>query len=80
MPRMTFTVPYQALEMLVNSRKGLKVRQIELAQRLGKPQSYVSKVGRGERRIDLMEFLFICRALGVDHSAIINQVYGLIET
>lgn len=79
MSRTTFTDPYQALlGMLVESRKALKMRQIELATRLGKPQSYVSKFERGERRIDLVEFLSICRALGVDHSEIIDQVYRLL--
>lgn len=65
--------------MLVESRKMMKMRQIELAARVGKPQSYVSKFERGERRIDLVEFLFICRALDVDQSPIIHQVRGLLD-
>jgi len=37
--------------------------QQQLAERLEKPQSYGSKVERGERRIDVTEFLAIVRAL-----------------
>ena len=37
--------------------------QSELAARLGKPQSFVSDYERGQRRIDLLEFLLIVRAM-----------------
>ena len=41
---------------LKETRKSLKLTQAELARRLKKPQSYISKVERGERRIDIVEF------------------------
>ena len=34
--------------------------------RLGRPQSFVSKVERGERRLDVVEFLEIAEALQID--------------
>lgn len=37
--------------------------QVALAERLGKPQSFVSKAETGERRLDLIEALLICDAL-----------------
>jgi hypothetical protein len=40
--------------------------QRELADRLGKPQSFVAKVERGERRIDVIEFIAIAKAIGRD--------------
>lgn len=46
-------------------RKRLKVSQKTLAMRLGKPQSYISKAEAGERRLDLIETLTICEALGI---------------
>jgi transcriptional regulator with XRE-family HTH domain len=39
--------------------------QASLAESLGVPQSYVSKLESGERRIDFVETLEICEALGV---------------
>ena len=41
------------------------VSQAELARRLGRPQSYVSKVEMAERRVDLVEAMDLCGALGV---------------
>ena len=48
---------------LADVRRRANLTQQELAKRLGKPQSFVSDYERGQRRIDLMEFLFIARAL-----------------
>ncbi|HZL58909.1 MAG TPA: helix-turn-helix transcriptional regulator [Stellaceae bacterium] len=50
--------------MAIRQRAG--VTQQELAKRLGKPQSFVSSYENGQRRIDLLEFLRITDALGVD--------------
>jgi len=42
------------------------VTQFQLAQKLSRPQSFVSKYENGERRIDLIEFLAIAEALEID--------------
>lgn len=47
------------------ARKSRRVSQSALGERLGKPQSFVSKVETGERRLDLIEAVEWCRALGV---------------
>jgi transcriptional regulator with XRE-family HTH domain len=52
--------------MLVAVRKRANVRQQVLAKKLGKPQSFVAKYEGGERRIDLVEFVAIVRALDAD--------------
>ncbi len=67
MSRSVFSEPYEAmLRVLVDARRSAGLRQTDLADRLGKPQSFVSKIERGERRIDLVEFLIVARALGAD--------------
>jgi len=67
MPRSVFTDAYTAFrDTLVAVRKDAGVTQIELAERLGKPQQFVSKYERGDRRVDLIEFVAVCRALRVD--------------
>jgi transcriptional regulator with XRE-family HTH domain len=51
---------------LVQARKAAGLTQRELAMALAKPQSFVSKVERGERRLDALEFLTLCRLLHLD--------------
>lgn len=46
-------------------RKRQGVKQQELADRLGRPQSYVSKYESGERNIDLIELSDVIVALGL---------------
>ena len=41
------------------------LRQTDLARRLAKPQSFVSKYESGERRLDVLELREICDALGL---------------
>lgn len=53
------------------TRERLGLSQVDLARRLGKQQSYISKVETCERRIDLLEALAICEALGVGLQAIV---------
>jgi len=54
------------IAMLVAVRHAAGVRQQALAKKLGKPQSFIAKYEGGERRIDLIEFIEIARALGTD--------------
>lgn len=51
---------------LADARRQAGVTQVELAERLGRPQSYVSKVERRERRVDVVEFVDWVSALGID--------------
>jgi transcriptional regulator with XRE-family HTH domain len=52
--------------LLVETRRKAGLNQTDVAQRLGKPQSYVAKYEGGERRLDVVEFLAVCDAVGVD--------------
>jgi len=66
-PKSVFTEPYrQLLDLLVRTRRAAGVSQAELAQRLGRPQPFVSYFERGERRVDVIEFFAIMQALGAD--------------
>jgi transcriptional regulator with XRE-family HTH domain len=60
--------------MLIESRKSTGLTQAELSAKLAKPQSYVSKYERGERRIDVIEFLQIARALELDVIAFLRKL------
>ncbi|MBR1364854.1 transcriptional regulator with XRE-family HTH domain [Bradyrhizobium ottawaense] len=54
------------IELLVAARQQAGVRQHALAKKLGRPQSFIAKYEGGERRIDVVEFVAIAQALGVD--------------
>lgn len=51
--------------LLSNLRSEANLRQVDLADRLGKPQSFVSKYESGERRLDLIELREICLVLEI---------------
>ncbi len=62
----TYTPEYQQfLERLRAARKRAGLTQAEVAQRLGKPQSYVSKCESGERRVDIIEVATYANLYGV---------------
>jgi transcriptional regulator with XRE-family HTH domain len=50
------------------------MRQVDLADKLGRTQSFVSKYESGERRLDLIELNEICKALHVSLSEIVIRV------
>ncbi|MCA0199890.1 MAG: helix-turn-helix domain-containing protein [Proteobacteria bacterium] len=68
------------LKFLISARKEAGLTQQELAKRLSKPQSFVAKVEKGERRLDIIEFLDLAVALGVDPSRAIRRLEKAKET
>jgi transcriptional regulator with XRE-family HTH domain len=50
--------------VLVAQRKAAGLTQTVVAQRLGKPPSYVAKYEGGDRRLDVLEFLDVAAAIG----------------
>lgn len=75
MTKSVFTPGYACFrQLLIEARKRAHLTQVELAQRLAKPQSYVSKFERGERRLDLIEFLDIADALDIDVPVFIDRL------
>lgn len=54
-------------------RKQNNVTQIQLAERLGKPQSYIAKVETLERKLDIVEFVDWCKAIGADPTVLIRE-------
>lgn len=54
------------LDLLVEARRGTALTQAQVAAALRKPQSYVSKIESGERRLDVVELCELLRVLGQD--------------
>lgn len=48
-----------------------------MANRLNRLQSFVSKYERGERRLDVVEFIAICRVLEIDPCSIVREIEQL---
>jgi len=67
-----------AISTIIDARKGAGLTQRQLAQRLGKPPSFVAKIETGERRLDIVEFIAIARALNVRPADLAEQVDGAI--
>ncbi|MDB5983565.1 MAG: family transcriptional regulator [Pseudomonas sp.] len=66
---------YQALlALLLEAREAAGLTQHELAAKLGRPQSFVSKTENAERRLDVIEFLELCRCLASDPHAILRAL------
>lgn len=62
------------LSVLVQARKDAGLTQQQLADKLGRPQSFVSKTENGERRIDVVEFLELCRLVGADPHTVLKRI------
>lgn len=65
---------YQLRNALLNARHEKGLTQVEVAAFLNKPQSFVSKYESGERRLDIIEFLEVCKALKVNPLIIIQHL------
>lgn len=62
------------IAVLIAARKTAGLTQQQLANRLRKPQSFVSKYETGERRLDIPEFIHLSRSLNVDPAELITRI------
>lgn len=66
---------YEAVgEVLAAARKRSGLTQEELAERLAKPQSFISSYERGQRRVDVLELVAIADALRQDPAAVFTEI------
>ncbi|MCH7805992.1 MAG: helix-turn-helix transcriptional regulator [Proteobacteria bacterium] len=75
MQKSIHTKRYQKLcKLLREGRKKAGLTQTEVAKRLGRPQSFVAKYELGERRLDVIEFMDIAGAIGMNPAKIIKKI------
>lgn len=55
-------------------RKTAKLTQVQLAAKLRKPQSFVSKYENGERRLDVLELIEVLNALKTDVLKFVKEI------
>jgi transcriptional regulator with XRE-family HTH domain len=61
-------------ELLRERRFKLKLKQADLAERLGWSQRTISQIETGEKRVTVAEFIELSRALEFDPSAAIRRL------
>ena len=61
-------------ELLKEARLNRDLRQVDVAESLGRPQSYVAKVESGERALDFIEVLDYCRAVQLDAASLVKEL------
>ena len=75
MTRSVFSERYARLRTaLVDSRKAAGLTQAALGNLLGRPQSFVSKYERGERRLDVVELLDVLHCLELDACKLVREL------
>ncbi|GLS35462.1 transcriptional regulator [Mesorhizobium tianshanense] len=62
------------LAQLVSLRKAKGLTQAQVADKLGRPQSFVAKYEGGERRLDVIEFLDVTAVLDADACEILSSL------
>ena len=72
MPRDERYTDFEGALANARTRKGLTQQQV--ADLLDRPQSFVSKYESGERRLDVIEFVDVCTALGISPNEILAEV------
>jgi transcriptional regulator with XRE-family HTH domain len=62
------------VEQLTAARKQSGMKQEELAALVGKDQSYISNIERGQRRVDMIEFYVLARSMKADPLALYSDI------
>lgn len=75
------TPAHRALQrLLIERRKSLELTQREVASMLHRPQSFVAKYETGERKLDLVEFCAVARALKAEPVALFDQFVKAVDS
>ena len=54
------------VEVLAQARRMSGLTQAQLAERVGKDQTFISIIERGQRRVDVLEFVALAKAMKAD--------------
>jgi transcriptional regulator with XRE-family HTH domain len=74
MPSTLHSHHYQVFRsLLIAARESAGLTQVAIAERLSKPQSFISKYERGERRLDFTEFIELANMLEIDIADFVSR-------
>ena len=60
--------------LIAKARRKAGLSQEHLAEKLGRSQGYVSKMELGRRKLDVLEFLEVAGAVGLDPADVIRRL------
>jgi len=66
-------------EDIVKMRKKAGLNQRQLAARLGREQNLIGRLEKGERRLDVIEFYWLCRACGINPQSVARRLFKAFE-
>ena len=67
-------------KMIVDLRTKAGLTQRQLAEKLGRERSLVGRLELGERRLDMVEFFWLCRECGADPAKESSKLMRQLET
>ncbi|MDG6882557.1 helix-turn-helix domain-containing protein [Phocoenobacter uteri] len=62
------------IQFLIATRKEKGITQQQIADQLNKPQSYIAKIERCERKLDILEFIELCEAMNTSPLTILQKI------
>ena len=78
MPKSIHSERYRKLiQSLIKSRKKQGIRQRDLSKRLGQYVTFTSKFETLERRLDIIEFVDVCKSLGENPLELLKSVVNI---
>ena len=80
MGKSIYTSEQEKLQTLLQQiRLEAGLRQVDLAERIGQTQAFVSKYESGERRLDLLELKKICGAVEISLEEFVRRFEKLVN-
>ncbi|MFG0256695.1 MAG: helix-turn-helix domain-containing protein [Phycisphaerales bacterium JB043] len=74
MDKSIYSQRQEILQRLLRDIRGeAGLRQVDLAKKLGQPQSFVSKYESGERRLDILELIHVCECCDISIDDFVNR-------
>ena len=68
----------QLIDILMAARRRSGLTQAEVAAKVSKDQTFISLIERSQRRVDVLEFIALARAMGEDPQRLFAEVVATV--
>ena len=68
------------IEILMAARRRSGLTQAELGAKVGKDQAFISLIERSQRRVDVLEFILLAKAMGEDPQRLFAEVVSTVPS
>lgn len=62
-------------EVLRRERIAAGLRQSDIAKETNRSQAYISKFEKGDLRLDVVDFVRVCRSIGCDPHKVLDEIF-----